>query len=172
MEWLYYFLRDFLQVWKWQGLQNGVIAIAIAAQFWVAYRLWRPKVEIFLDLVDFKLYEHSTLGKLDVQISNLSNIGIWVEAIELVVQDVKRLLVGKLTSEPARTVVPPYTAVTRFLHEAALRAYPEELGTTAFDKAVVSVRARYRVHGRWHRTKWQTYSLELSMAGIRNLKAL
>lgn len=147
------------------------IAVAACAQAFIAYRMWRPRAEIFLDLVDLKQPD-VTPFELNIQISNLSNIGIWVEAIELIVEDVTEQLVGKLASEPERTVVPPYTAVTRIFHEPVVRAYPEEKMMTAFGKAVVRVRAVYRAHGSLHRTKWHSCSMELSMFSIRNLETL
>ena len=86
MEWFYYFLRDFLQVWNWQGLQNGIIAIAIAAQFWVAFRVWKPRTEVYVRILLERV--EAAVGKAaPLEISNLSPTGVWAESMWIMAKE-------------------------------------------------------------------------------------
>ncbi len=153
MEWVYYFLRDFLQVWKWQGLNNWLITFAVAAQAGVAIRLYqlqreiqkeRKRVDLLVDL------RRNSIGGLVLEYVNMSPTAVRIEKIRfsiVVSPDQKK---GSYESRPG-WIVRPYNT-----HEVgATIPYFEEaihdLGLLTLigqGEARIEVETTYFAHGK------------------------
>lgn len=112
MEWLRYFLVDFLQVWKWQGLNNWLIALAVVVQAGVAIALYRLQHEIENErkrvnlLVDCR---RDKGGGLVLEYTNMTPTAVRIEKIRfsiVVSPDQKK---GSYESQPG-WIVQPYNA--------------------------------------------------------------
>ncbi len=169
MEWLRYFLVDFLQVWKWQGLQNGIIAIARAAQFWLAYRHWRPKVEIYTDLT----VEQGPVKQprpAHLYISNLSPTGIWVDHVLVIARESD--YAGEPFYGPVKQLVRPYGELSVRCDTFLLRAFKQTGITEEPHVGRIKLSVRYRAHGLWFYTSSQWYDAHVWDAGVTELTPL
>ena len=164
MEWLYYFLSDFLQVWKWQGLQNGVIAIAIAAQFWVAYRVWKPRTEVYVRIFLEKI-EAAAGRAAQLEIANLSPKGVWVESMWIMAKEEGTKKRTPMDSHPIERLVPAFKSIPVPCGKLLYEAFRQ---TGRFKEKYLGwawVRVRYRAHGRWQNTRWERFNLLVGAGG-------
>ena len=111
MEWLEHFLWDFLQVWKWQGLDNSVIAIAVILQAVVAVRLYKLQHSIEGDRKRISVSAQLVARGSDpnLRIMNASAVGVQILRTRFTDLGTR----GKDRNEWVDTdgmVIPPYTS--------------------------------------------------------------
>jgi len=159
MEWLRYFLVDFLQVWKWQGLNDWLIALAVVVQTGVAILLYRLQQEINKErkrvdlLVDLR---RNDVGGLVLEFVNMSSTALLIEKVRfniIVSFDQKK---GSYENQP-RWIIRPYNThavgATVPYYEEALHdlGLLTPLGQGA---ARIEIATTYFAHGK--RAKTQT----------------
>ena len=148
--------------WLTVGL-TAAIAVAAVAQSFIAYRIWRPKVEIFMELhaphlvvktVSFGNERQSGgVGKAFLNVTNLSPVAIGLSRMTIIHKEIarKKLRFADLPFRwnISKVILPGQTHA----EEIASRIYTaiQERGRPAISYAQrVEVKIRYRVHEAWH----------------------
>lgn len=144
-------------------LLTAAISVAACAQAFIAYRIWRPKVEIFMELHTPHLVgktvsigkekQSGGVGKAFLNVTNLSPVAIWLGRMTIIHKEIARKKL-RYADLPYRwwvnkVILPGQTHV----EEIASRIYnaiQEEGKPTIFYAQRVEVKIYYRVHEAWH----------------------
>jgi hypothetical protein len=152
---------------------SALVAVAIFGQLYVAYRIWRPRVEIFGKPAK------EELGRLGLVVANLSPVGVWLESLEFIVQDWVSNKRGNLTTVHPRTVLPPTSEKHILVHKEVIEACPVGVSGSDYTSIRLWVRIVRRVHERWRTTGWHAWEMRIrandmhpdvtpvSIAGVR-----
>jgi hypothetical protein len=161
-------LLRYISEWPANTWFNFLVAIAVLLQAYVALKLWRPRVELFFELIQQKSSMSSF--ELFVHVANLSGVGIFIEALEIVVTD----LISKETGVPhrflMRSVFPPYADKSTECQQAVLQAHPDgKADDHGYRHSRVQVSLLYRVHSKWFDTPSKKYIATIGVFDIPSL---
>jgi hypothetical protein len=158
-----------VQDWSAQDWFNLAVALAIVTQAYIAYRIWRPRIEVYARIWVDQIKE-AIPRKAQLDIANLSATGIWVEEVSINAEEAGLQIKAPTLNKPLGVLVPAFrnkrVRCDGYLYEAFLGT-----GTTCSRYVgKVNLRLRYRARRRWQHTRWETYLLLIDQAGVLEIE--
>jgi hypothetical protein len=147
-----------------------IIAGASIAQWWVAHRIRRPKVEVFVRLR--KEVSTLTSAGFTAEVANLSSVGIWMEALDATFDVSKCPSADNTGSAAIESILPAFTDARIPCHELIVQAGPADSDPDGTKHGDVRIRLRYRVHEKWHETRWGQYAVSYGAFDVQGIRPL
>ncbi len=141
-----------------EALLNAAIALVVTVQAWIAFRIWRPKIVIYTSLTTRP--KPGGYNEVDLDIGNLSPVGLWIESLEIV--DIHPFTGKKGAPLVVRIekVAPAFAPIHFPCTEHTYDACPDRAGPSKRVIAKVQIRVRYRAFDKLRESPWRPFFID------------
>jgi hypothetical protein len=150
-------------------LLSALITVAIFGQLYVAYRVWKPRTEVYVRI--FVEQVEAAVGRAArLEIANLSPTGVWVESMWIMAKEKGTKKRTPIDSHPIERLVPAFKSIRVPCDKPLYEAFKQTGKIKDKYLGWAWVRVRYRAHGRWQNTRWERFNLLVGAGGVYEIE--